>query len=733
MADAPTAPARRMPSPGSVDLLQDGNALIPKTRIPVAGSHPYWEFAFGVGRTWQEPGEGEWMRAALPFSLMEVNANCLHHGVLTFVFAPAGRISHVAYQVSSETCAYFKADLWGFLQAELLDVTLPGCRPCGRGAPHGNWRSPAATSAHATGGRLSGIHSSRVRPSHGGDAVADVDLGRDRRRSPLQRRLSHTRGRISILRRAGAAVVFGRQVGVRQPRVDAARAAFPRCARAEGRGLRSRVCRARRLERSHVREPARHVERSLDLGRSACGRRFSGHVEGVFRRTSPCRKDRLRLWPFSQARDGGSDIRVSHQRYVRAGYGACGFRATENRAAGGPARRRRLAGRLARRRTQPVAHFSRRTRDDARQPFVGYGLALLPDDVAKLGQWLNPQGESARDLLDERMWRSALQLDAADRGLATTADGTLLYNDGFWAARIDDLKGCDVPAFVPFMSGFGGISIVLLPNGVTYYYFSDGNEFRFRRAIYAAARLRPYCRTATATPADTCQGFCLMTTSTPDAGTAAHTILGLRKAAPDGEVARVLLAFLATAGIFYVNIMPALVDGLVQGAGFSNRQAGLVGSSNVYGAAIGALIAVFIVKKIQWRTWAYALLAALIVARPAVDAGPSVRTADGNAVPARDDGRHARGHWFRGHVAHGAGRPYVRLPAGGAVRTWRSRPRRASAPGSDVRHQRVVRRTDTVQPRHARDGAVPHRLPCQCRAGGPGSVRARVSGADRCC
>ena len=101
------------------------------------------------------------------------------------------------------------------------------------------------------------------------------------------------------------------------------------------------------------------------------------------------------------------------------------------------------------------------------------------------------------------MWRSALQLDAADRGLAANVDGTLLYNDGFWAARIDDLPGCDVPAFVPFMSGFGGISIVLLPNGVTYYYFSDGNEFRFRRAIYAAARLHPYCRTATATPADT--------------------------------------------------------------------------------------------------------------------------------------------------------------------------------------------------------------------------------------
>jgi predicted MFS family arabinose efflux permease len=92
-----------------------------------------------------------------------------------------------------------------------------------------------------------------------------------------------------------------------------------------------------------------------------------------------------------------------------------------------------------------------------------------------------------------------------------------------------------------------------------------------------------------------------------------HTVvLGLRQAAPNGEIARVLLAFLATAGIYYVNIMPALVDGLVQGAGFTNRQAGLVASSNIYGAALGALAAVFFVKRIAWKKVAYLLLASLI-------------------------------------------------------------------------------------------------------------------------
>ena len=83
-------------------------------------------------------------------------------------------------------------------------------------------------------------------------------------------------------------------------------------------------------------------------------------------------------------------------------------------------------------------------------------------------------------------------------------------------------------------------------------------------------------------------------------------------ASPNGEIARVLLAFLATAGLFYVNIMPALVDGLIEGLGFSNREAGLVGSANVYGAAVGAFSAVFVVKKINWRLAAVVLLFGLI-------------------------------------------------------------------------------------------------------------------------
>ncbi len=75
----------------------------------------------------------------------------------------------------------------------------------------------------------------------------------------------------------------------------------------------------------------------------------------------------------------------------------------------------------------------------------------------------------------------------------------------------------------------------------------------------------------------------------------------------------VLLALLATAGFFYVNIMAAIVDGLVTGLGFSNPQAGMVGSANIYGASVGALAAVFLVRHVRWKPTLFALLSVLLL------------------------------------------------------------------------------------------------------------------------
>lgn len=75
----------------------------------------------------------------------------------------------------------------------------------------------------------------------------------------------------------------------------------------------------------------------------------------------------------------------------------------------------------------------------------------------------------------------------------------------------------------------------------------------------------------------------------------------------------VLLALLGTAGFFYVNLAAAIVDGLVGTLGFSSAQAGTVMSANIYGASVGGLIAVFVVRRLPWRPLLVGLLSALVI------------------------------------------------------------------------------------------------------------------------
>jgi len=60
--------------------------------------------------------------------------------------------------------------------------------------------------------------------------------------------------------------------------------------------------------------------------------------------------------------------------------------------------------------------------------------------------------------------------------------------------------------------------------------------------------------------------------------------------------------------LFYVNIMPTIVSGLIEALGFTNQQAGNVASANMYGAAVGALLIVFLIKRLNWQAASTAFL-----------------------------------------------------------------------------------------------------------------------------
>ena len=72
------------------------------------------------------------------------------------------------------------------------------------------------------------------------------------------------------------------------------------------------------------------------------------------------------------------------------------------------------------------------------------------------------------------------------------------------------------------------------------------------------------------------------------------------------------MSILATAGLFYVNLGGAFLSAFVDGLGIGRDIAGFIVSANKYGAAAGALVAIFIVKKVNWRITSLFLLVSMI-------------------------------------------------------------------------------------------------------------------------
>jgi len=143
-------------------------------------------------------------------------------------------------------------------------------------------------------------------------------------------------------------------------------------------------------------------------------------------------------------------------------------------------------------------------------PFGGYGMFWTQDSIAKVARLMGPQHGAVHgvQLLHPGLLDAALQRNPADRGLPVTGSTVLRYNAGVWAK---DYSSVNDPAFttpftVPFMSGFGGITVAMMPNGSTYYVFSDNDEFVWASAVSQSAKLATMTGGGTATASPTASG-----------------------------------------------------------------------------------------------------------------------------------------------------------------------------------------------------------------------------------
>lgn len=481
--------ARATLPPFDFAFVQDGTDLVPVRRGVVVGDHPAWDWVVEPGRIWREAGDRGWLRAAVPFALQQRNANCLHNGVLTFLFKPDGSVSGVAMEIASETCAYLKFDAWATVPARLTPTAIPDAD-----AVVAAWRDEVAA-------RLP------VRP------LAEL--------TRLRPDLSLAALTLATPTDGDPPTAFGLVV-------DGVHYAGP--------------CRTRQGD-----FPFCDV---LDLPSYSTAKSIVGGV-GLMRLEALHPGSALALIADhvpACARDGDwTGVTLANALDMATGlYGSAAFEADENAPAGqvffevedhaakaayacGQFPRRAAPGTIFVYRTadtyllgaamsdilrqagegdlyddlvaplwrslrlSPTTLGTRRTHDAARQPFTGWGLTYHRDDVLRIAGWLaNGALVDGRPALDRGLLAAALQRDPERPGLPAGGP-TYRYKAGFWARDISGPLGCPRPVWAPFMSGFGGISVVLLPGGVTYYYFGDSGVFDWAPAAVEAARIKDMC------------------------------------------------------------------------------------------------------------------------------------------------------------------------------------------------------------------------------------------------
>jgi hypothetical protein len=479
--------ARHLP-PFDFEFVQAGDVLIPVRRGAIPSAHPVWEFVLEPGRVWQD---GETSRASLPFTLEERNANCMHNGVISWRFTRDGTVSDAAWQIASETCRYFKFDLWGrsavrYVPGPVKDATriaadyraeIAGRRPTKPivalaidhpGADPAQFGSAAEidpddmTAYGVVAGGINYVSDCRTRLGPY-PFCAELTLPSYSLAKTLFAGIASMR--LSLLYPGAMAETIGAHV--------------PQCAAAK------------------TWDDVTFAD-ALDMA--------SGHYISSGDQVD---EDSAGIAPFFAADTHAGKIDFACNAYPRkATPGTQWVYHTADTYALGTAERdfykAKTGGELYPNvlvkplwrglHLDPAIDTTRATYDAVQQPFAGYGLTLHRDDVAKLADFLSVDGGriSGTQMLDPKMLAAALQRDPADPGLQAST-GDFRYHNGFWAWNAASYLHCKAPAWIPFLSGYGGIAVALMPNGMTYYYFSDGGVWAWARAAAEADRIKPFC------------------------------------------------------------------------------------------------------------------------------------------------------------------------------------------------------------------------------------------------
>jgi len=473
----------------AVDLVQNGTDLIPLQRGPLASKHPHWEIIIEPGKTWQQPGDQGFSRAALPIAFQQKGANCVHNGMMSFLYNGQGQISRSIFQIGSETCAYFKFDAWGKVQLEYQKKSIDKAGDAiARYQQEVSQRIPqkplaalaqkypqidtnkigASTEVHPSNMTVFGMVVDGINYVGGCNTRFGTYPFCDVLDLPSYSTAKSVTGLAYLAMVKLHPEIKGMKI------VDL----VPACAKQPGWQDIS-IEDALNMTTGHYDSDGYEVDEFTSMVPFFDTNQHQGKITEAChypRKSGPGEK-----WVYHT-----SDtylFATAIQNYWQQKHGA---KADYYRDTLWP-----LWKKMG---LSPMMDISRRSYDQRRQVYAGYGLTYHRGDIAKLASQLIP-AENTLDkyegLLDREEMRAALQMNAGDRGVVAAKHTK--YKHAFWAYNAQTYIGCNKPVWIPFMSGFGGNTVAMLPNGIAYYVFSDNHDYVWKQAVLQANKIKPLC------------------------------------------------------------------------------------------------------------------------------------------------------------------------------------------------------------------------------------------------
>lgn len=471
------------------EFVQTGSHIIPVGRgLIVAPESFSWEWILEPGRVWNENDDGGFSRAAIPFALQEDGANCTHNGVMTFLFKDDGSVSNVAVQIGGETCSYFKYNLWGMVTAQYtpssvnnaaliisdyqneVDRRMP-VKPISQldadyaqfGVDHTQFGSEQGDDLVTLGVAIDGVHYSANCGTRFGDypfcEVMDLP--------------SYSTAKTVF---ASYALGLLTQQNGHSVRDQIVADYIPECSGAQWadvtfENLTDMATGNYRLAGYESDEGGSAAlndfflvythDEKIDHSCSRYDRKATPGTKMVYHSS-----DTYLLGNALDAYIGSEDI---YDKLVNEIYKPLGL--------------------------SPVTYKAVRTVDPKADMYHSHGMTYHKDDMIKLAEFLTKTNGQigGQQIIDNGIVNDML-LKGGDLGLATfNEDNRYLNGVWTWDMGTSSAYNCPTGTWVSYMSGFGGIGIVMLPNDMVYYFVSDSGAFAFNGAALELQKIRNFC------------------------------------------------------------------------------------------------------------------------------------------------------------------------------------------------------------------------------------------------